>query len=496
MSFDITELNSNSDLITYTLKQSLSDLSLDVSSHRFVLTTLKDLTDKLDIKLDRDSYLNNSCEYYVNLSRFLEKNGLKLVPAFVPVDLDVNDQIMICANPNLNNDEDIAVVTELVKNKKVPGESDKKHINAMTVKLTNYNVMLRVFEALFVISPVQIDPHQATVLNEYINLLTLPKEGLSFLKNCFTYACENRNHHCDYSNSKYCFKPLTGNQNTLFLEILAKTAAESPYFVKFEQTFPFASELNQIYLKFRAEHKKSIEAQKNELINEEKKKKQQKARVSREHNLNPAFHFGQTSLHDVSDSSSKITMEETTESYYQYEPLIRNLQDTFDLRNSIEVEKKIFSNNPITSHARANLSYFGISTLEAVLPSAQELQLIDFSDNATCQRSFNSILTINSSNALIQKLYSFVPKATKETKEIFLQESFYRYYLAFGKQRLSKVTEHIRTSVIPSILIFQYYMRLLLVPAFIKYDKTEYENAIAQFLDDTAILELDNTMYL
>lgn len=194
------------------LVEVIRELYKEVSSHRFICISMQELCQKLELDYTEKSFEDNCQKNYVCINTYLEMLGLKLVPCSIPVDLSFYDKIFITPKPNLNNDEDCAAVRTLIKEKRTPTQSDAVHISRMNNKLSNYNVMLRVFEGLFVVSSSKLDPHQRLAMNNILSELELPKEGLGYLRACYTYASEYRNRHCNYKDSQYCFKPLNDEQ--------------------------------------------------------------------------------------------------------------------------------------------------------------------------------------------------------------------------------------------------------------------------------------------
>ena len=173
--------------LPYTLVNTIEELYKEAASHRFICMSLSELCSALELEYSANSFESDSQKNYININSYLEMLNLKLIPASVPVDLSFHDKIFIAPRPDLNNDEDCAAVKTLVKLKKTPTQKDLIHISRMNAKLSNYNVMLRVFEGLFVVSSVKLDPHQRVALNNIISEMELPKEGLAYLRACYIH---------------------------------------------------------------------------------------------------------------------------------------------------------------------------------------------------------------------------------------------------------------------------------------------------------------------
>ena len=227
------------------LVEVIRDLYKEASSHRFICISMQELCEKLELEYTEKSFEEDCQRNYVCINTYLEMLGLKLVPCSIPVDLSFYDKIFITPKPNLNNDEDCAAVRALIKEKRAPTQSDAVHISRMNNKLSNYNVMLRVFEGLFVVSSSKLDPHQRLAMNGILGELELPKEGLGYLRACYTYASEYRNRHCNYKDSQYCFKPLNAEQQKRVSHYLALISASTSYREPLNQDYPYLDDLEQ-----------------------------------------------------------------------------------------------------------------------------------------------------------------------------------------------------------------------------------------------------------
>ena len=235
--------------LPYDLVNEIREMYKEAESHRFICISIKELCEKLRLEYEESAFAENCQKNYLSINSYLEALGLKLIPCSVPADLSFNDKIYISPKPNLSNDPDCSYVKDLAASKRQPSAKDLSHITRMNIKLSNYNVMLRVFEGLFVVSSSKLDPHQRVTINSIISEMELPKEGQAYLRACYTYACEFRNRHCNYKNKDYCFKPLNDEQQQRVSRYLAMIAAASNYREPFNQEYPFLEDLEKEYKK-------------------------------------------------------------------------------------------------------------------------------------------------------------------------------------------------------------------------------------------------------
>lgn len=231
------------------LREKIRDLKQEVESHRLIILSLQELCAILELDYTKDSFESSCKENFASISKYLDKFDLKFVPCSIPVDLQFEDQVFLVPKPNLDNDEDCAAVKDIVVKKRTPSSKDLQHISRMNEKLSNYNVMLRVFEALFVISSNHLGPHQRYALNNFINELVLPIEGLNYLRACYTFASERRNYHCDFSDARHCFKPLNPQLQQRIDGCLAMIAASNSYPQPFDRSYPHIEQLELLYKK-------------------------------------------------------------------------------------------------------------------------------------------------------------------------------------------------------------------------------------------------------
>lgn len=224
--------------------RAVKTLKTDTVSKRILPVSVLELCHSLGLEYDKFSFENDRKHAYAAMGELLEHFELKLVPCSIPVDLEFTGTVFLTSKPNLANDEDIALVRDIIASGRNPRQSDYVHILRMNEKLANYNIMLRVFEALFCVAPGRLAAHQRVYLNSLLGELILPIEGLSYLRACFTYAIEVRNCHCDYTDKKSCFKDLDADKVERECLYLSEIGARGAVRQCQCQDFPFAEKLN------------------------------------------------------------------------------------------------------------------------------------------------------------------------------------------------------------------------------------------------------------
>ncbi len=424
----------------------IRELYKEAASHRFICMSLKELCGTLDLEYTSKSFEANCLKNYVSINSYLEKLNLKLVPCSVPVDLSFFDKIFITPKPDLNNDEDCAAVKELVASKRVPSQKDLKHIASMNIKLTNYNIMLRVFEALFVISSTKLDPHQRVVLNNIISQMIFPKEGLAYIRACYTYASEYRNRHCDYSNPTYCFKRLDDDKQLEICRILALIASSSNYKEPFFLGFPDIAMLDKAYndLEIKKTIGRSVSSSSNENM----------------------------------DLAEDTSLERKFAALRAVVSSILNSKQTSDSRRVDVLNEYIAKNSPVLKNrffvdSINDISNYLTSDFSALFPKAHEISLRKnvFRD---CRRTVNALLT--SANKELSLIYPCICYTADDSDpfdggqnteyEAFLRD---QEYLKIANSEVKVTTAKANNE----LLIFTYFIRAILKPLFIEYDENE-----------------------
>ena len=245
--------------LSLTLKKSYTELKDLVSSRRFIALTVEELCDKLSLEYTKKSFGEDVKAQYTAITKLLGVFDLKTVPCFIPCNLSFNDTIFITSKPDMHHDEDCAYVNDLLKKKIQPKPRDMVYISRMNAKLTNYNIMLRVFESLNVVSSEPLCAQQRMILNSILNDLLLPHEGADYLRTCYTYAAEQGNLKCDFEDKDYCFKPLKIEQELQVVKYLSQIAAQSSVLQTFNPKYPYINELNKAFLELKKKHDLGIE---------------------------------------------------------------------------------------------------------------------------------------------------------------------------------------------------------------------------------------------
>ena len=441
------------------LVEVIRELYKEASSHRFICISMQELCQKLELDYTEKSFEENCQKNYVCINTYLEMLGLKLVPCSIPVDLSFYDKIFITPKPNLNNDEDCAAVRALIKEKRAPTQSDAVHISRMNNKLSNYNVMLRVFEGLFVVSSSKLDPHQRLAMNNILSDLELPKEGLGYLRACYTYASEYRNRHCNYKDSQYCFKPLNDEQQKRVSRYLAFISASTSYREPLNQDYPYLSDLED-------ELKKIAHSQPARIANND----QIKAKA------------------DFESSTLENRFSSVRQSSYNY--LFSFVKGRKETASSEDIVSKITDNSPVKENKLVLKIYSAIEkyvtpNITKLIPSKDDVSLHYFEDlkEKTTSR-VSSCLYITDNKELSLTYPCMVYRNGKDygLKVGMLDNAFEAYLnnstlLPIGGRGNLDLVTVTSAKTNDAILFYTFFLRLILNNIFISFD--EKENAIA-----------------
>ncbi|SFS33966.1 TerB-C domain-containing protein [Succinivibrio dextrinosolvens] len=452
------------------LLDTIRDLYTEASSHRFICMSLSELCSTLNLEYDHTEFDKSAQQIYIDINSYLEKINLKLVPCSVPVDLSFYDKIFITTKPDLNNDEDCAAVKALVAAKKTPTVKDLKHINMMNVKLSNYNIMLRVFEGLFVVSSAKLDPHQRVALNNIISKMELPKEGLAYIRTCYTYSSEYRNRHCDYKNPAFCFKPLDKDNQLKVSQYLAAISASSNYKEPFNLDYPFINDLENAYRQLVAD-----KPEKNDLQIKQLKR------------LNSEF-----VREEISTGFVERMFLDLKNNCYNYINSFAAHEN-----NKEELCRLIAEGSPVLKNELVKNLYNFIGShvtphIEKLIPQNDiiRLQKIDLPEH----REANFVYTTDDKQTSIvfPNIYYTQEKILEPNKcENF--EEFLSYIK--GNEEISTKSSRTnstdKTSI--QILLFNFFIRLILNPLFVSYDRKDLEEAIEKLnaeYQNTQLVEL------
>lgn len=448
------------------LVEVIRELYKEVSSHRFICISMQELCQKLELDYTEKSFEDNCQKNYVCINTYLEMLGLKLVPCSIPVDLSFYDKIFITPKPNLNNDEDCAAVRALIKEKRTPTQSDAVHISRMNNKLSNYNVMLRVFEGLFVVSSSKLDPHQRLAMNNVLSELELPKEGLGYLRACYTYASEYRNRHCNYKNSQYCFKPLNDEQQKRVSRYLAVISASTSYREPLNKDYPYLSDLED-------ELKKIAHTQPARIANNA-------------HILAKA---------DIEAFTLENRFSNVRQSSYNY--LFTFVNGKKETASSEDIVSKIADNSPIKENMLVLKIYSAIGkyvtpNITKLIPSKDDISLHYFDDIK--EKSNSRVLPclyITDNKELCLTYPCMVYRNDKDhgLKAGMLDNAFVAYLnnstlLPIGERGNLDLVTVTSAKTNDAILFYTFFLRLILNNIFISFDEKENAKALAELEEE------------
>ena len=218
--------------------KAVRELQAEAQSRRIVTTSLEGLFRALQCEVSGADYDEDRHATICDLLSLLTYYKLRLVPPSVPCDLEYDDPVFLSCDPDLTNDEDIAYVTNLVKSGRKPVRSDLAYITRMNEKMAAYNVLLRVFEAMFVIRRSPLGPHQRMFINNLLSEMPLPQEGRSYLKACYTYVSQYASRRCDFTCAKGHLKALDDEKTKQICTILAEIYARGGTREPLDPTYP------------------------------------------------------------------------------------------------------------------------------------------------------------------------------------------------------------------------------------------------------------------
>ena len=238
-------LTHQNDVLPHLFTFEIKSLQALASSKGLVLLSLKDLCNKLYI--EAKTYHK---EFYADLIKLLSCYDLAPIPFYIPNPIDENTQIYIVQKPNLYNDKDCTVIKALKEQNQI-AKRDLPKLKYALYKIQNYNILLRVFEALHTICKAKLNVYLRARLDNIINDMPLPAEGAIFIRRCFTFAAEIASYPCEFNDEKYCLSQLNPEQHKQFINIMALLAASLPYYAKIDENYPFREEIKNAYLKLK-----------------------------------------------------------------------------------------------------------------------------------------------------------------------------------------------------------------------------------------------------
>lgn len=196
--------------------------------------------------VEPDGIINADCWY--KIVRILERSGICIVPLSVPSNLSIYQTVYLLKRPDITSDADIATLQRLVAERKerhTVGELET--ITRAKEKLSNYNIMLRVFEFLGAAQVRSLDANQRSVLQTILDEHPLPHDGMRYIRTLYSYACDIGSYHYDYSEPKYVLPKLPDAEHSTALDIVARTIAPSHQAIKIPDNFPYKRELAEDY---------------------------------------------------------------------------------------------------------------------------------------------------------------------------------------------------------------------------------------------------------
>lgn len=238
------------------LPQSIKDAGNEVAQKTFTLKiknyTIKEIFDDLHLKLDLNTFYNNSSKVFYDLASYVTLFDLKIVPCHIPASVELDSPILLTKKPELLNDPDLSQIKVLLSMKRGISKSQEAILSRANIKLINYNVLLHVFEALFLVTHNStLELAQKDALNDYIQNYELPFEGRNYLKACYSFALGKRIYPCDLTNKQYCYKDLPKEQTARVIDILLRLALLSVCFLDIVPANSLSEELKERYEKAR-----------------------------------------------------------------------------------------------------------------------------------------------------------------------------------------------------------------------------------------------------
>ena len=187
-------------------------------------------------------------EHWYKVVRILERSGISVVPISVPANLSIYQTVYLLKRPDITSDEDIATLQRLVTQRKARHTNGELEIIARAKeKLSNYNIMLRVFEYLGAAQVRSLDANQRSVLQTILDQHPLPHDGMRYVRTLYSYACDIGSYHYDYSDPKLVLPKLPDAEHSTALDIVARTIAPSRQAIKIPDDFPYLQELASDY---------------------------------------------------------------------------------------------------------------------------------------------------------------------------------------------------------------------------------------------------------
>lgn len=236
--------------IDHKTKNNLIKVQQLVASKNFYKTSIYSLI--IDVlQFNKDNLNDSLLEIHTKLKQLLNIYNLQVIPPHLAVNQDLHTCLYIVEKINFNNDADIAVVKEL-NSKANLTNLDLNRINIAKIKINNFNAMLRVFEALFVINK-RLTSAQKDFFIDKIYETTLPHEAVRYFIAYFSYISENDNPIYDFKQKDNFFAYLDNVTNNQIIELLATIACKNNTVCTFIKDYPYIEQLIKAYLKLKPE---------------------------------------------------------------------------------------------------------------------------------------------------------------------------------------------------------------------------------------------------
>ena len=188
--------------------QRFARLREEVRNRRILPLKLRELCSLMGVSFCAEG-TSGGAQEFLELQKLTEVAGLKTVPGYVCAHPDPDMMLMLTLKPVLRNDQDIAHVASLME-RKVQNLSplDVECLERMNRKMENYNVLLRVFEALCVVTRRALGSSALQLLDEYLKNYVLPAEGEKYLRSCYTFVSAYGSYDVDFTQEAFHYKPL------------------------------------------------------------------------------------------------------------------------------------------------------------------------------------------------------------------------------------------------------------------------------------------------
>lgn len=226
----------------------------DLTFNRGIYTiAVDDLYAALELDLDPNvDLIGTECfvdsDNLYKVVSILSRQGVSMIPLSVPCTLSVYSTVYLLKKPDLNLDQDVALITRFAKNR--PQQLTNRELDSLKraqEKLRNYNILVRIFECLGAAQSSPLDANQRSVLSEIMSNMMLPHDGERYLRSVYTYACDYGSFQYLYDQPKYFSKPLAPALQESVIDTVARIIAPSHQKISVPDNFPWKALLEQRY---------------------------------------------------------------------------------------------------------------------------------------------------------------------------------------------------------------------------------------------------------